>query len=105
MSNLFKIDLSSYLLGIDGEPVKDSNTGEFLILADVAANTIVEQAAGEPVKLFDLAMRLFKDKYLEVDESDADMVKRQIMQNSSRPILLKAQIIKIIDAALREKSE
>lgn len=97
------IDLSSPITALDGTVAKEN--GEEITYAKLISNVLVMGNSTEPVKLFDIATRLMKEGKVDLDETDANLIRSQVINNTTMTTLVKAPVIKIIDAALRETTE
>lgn len=97
------IDLSAKITALDGTIAKED--GREISYAQLISNILVMGNSTEPVKLFDIATRLFKDEKIELDETDMNLLRAQVINNNQITTLAKAPVIKVIDAALREENK
>lgn len=85
-----KLDFNFNLRGLDGQEFKE-NAGQ--LLSTVLANL----NKGNSTKLFDWALKLYNKQPLEIDDTDADVLKELIESTEHLTILSKAQMIKVIE--------
>lgn len=62
-------------------------------IAPVVAD-IVAWSKEQPVKMFDMACRIFKDKKVELDAADTELLKKTI-ENSGQNAMVLGQILKL----------
>jgi len=85
-----KIDLDHDIKNLNGEILKDSN------MAVIAANYMVARPDGNAIKILEIAQKLNKDKKIEVDTSDYNLIKEIFEKEGSMNILARGQILKQI---------
>jgi hypothetical protein len=88
-----KIDLNFDLLGLDGVPVLDHQTGKTINAGKLIANSLVQQSKGDALKFWDWAIALNKGEVLDLDTSDQETFKNFVKDNEGLPIITKAQIL------------
>jgi hypothetical protein len=82
-----KLDLNFELKNLEGQPIEGANVGKLL------ANTLVTETKGDALKYWDWATKLNNGKVLDIDLSDAEVLKNFIKQHEGFTVLLKAQIL------------
>ena len=93
MEKMYKVNLNSKLLGLDGNII----SGDDATLGMIVSQSIAMDTAEDPIKMFDIATKLYKKKVLELDESDFNMLKDYIKAVEMKT-LPKAQILKVFNA-------
>lgn len=90
-----KINFNSPVIGLDGAALNDAN-GEVL-LGKILAPVIAGQNKGDSLKLLSWAMTIYKNDVLALDKSDINVLKELINTDSQMTILVKAQLLEILD--------
>ena len=94
----YKIDLSQPIKNLAGDEIEGQGT-----YAQLIANVLAGQKENA-IKLFDLATQFYKNGFVEVDETDAKLVRGIVeKEDNNLTVLAKAPILRVIDAALAEK--
>jgi hypothetical protein len=84
-----KLDFNFNLIDLDGNQIENANAGKLL------ANTLVQQAKGDAVKLWELALNLNKNEPIDLDSSDQEMVKNFIKESDSLAVIAKGQLLQV----------
>lgn len=84
-----KLDFNFNLLDLDGNEISNANAGKLL------ANTLVQQAKGDAVKLWEIALKLHKGEVIDLDTSDQELLKNFIKDSEQLAILAKGQLLYI----------
>lgn len=93
-----KIDYNKQVKGLDGTDLQgDQNT-----MAKILANLLAYSSSGPMVKFMDWARDLYRGKTLEIDRTDADVLKA-FVEGSNLPNLTKEQMVNVILEAAVEK--
>jgi hypothetical protein len=82
-----KLDLNFELKNLEGQPIENANVGKLI------ANTLISETKGDALKYFDWANKLYAGKTLDIDLSDAEVLKNFIKNHEGFTVLLKAQIL------------
>jgi len=90
-----KINFNSPVIGLDGLSLNDAN-GE-VMLGKILAPVIAGQNKGDSLKLLNWAMAIYKNDDLALDKSDINVLKELIDTDSQMTILVKAQLLEILD--------
>jgi hypothetical protein len=90
-----KINFNSPIIGLDGIALTDAN-GE-VPLSKIFAPVIAGQNKGDSFKLLSWAMEIFKGEDLALDKSDISVLKEIINSDSQMTILVKAQLLEILN--------
>ena len=90
-----KINFNQPLAGLDGNSLTDIN-GE-VTLGKVFAPIIAGQNKGDALKLLSWAMTMYKSENLCLDKSDIVVLKELINSNEQMTILVKAQLLELLD--------
>ena len=88
-----KLDLNKSVIDLAGKELPNSNMGKLL------ASMLVNGTKGDPMKLFHWAQKLYAGELLELDPTDAEVLKTIIRENDQITILSKAQML----ACFKEK--
>lgn len=94
------IDLSDKVTGLDGKPIIEM--GNEVSFAKVIANILIGPKLANPVKMYDLAVKLYAEEKIDLDEADAVLIRDIISNSENFSPLVKAPAIKKIDAAIRD---
>jgi hypothetical protein len=79
-------------IGLDGEPIKDTITGEVINLSKALANNLANSISSPDVlKFYDWSKSLFRDGKLTVDRSDFQKLKTFIETVQGISVLIRAQ--------------
>lgn len=99
---MIAINLNVPLKNLDNQPIKDAD-GKELIMGKALSDVLMASSSGPAVKYYDWAMQLWNGKEINVDETDAKLI-RQLIDTSDRITNLgKAQMLKIIDVAIASR--
>jgi hypothetical protein len=82
-----KINMNVSILGLDGQELPESNIGKLI------AQVLVQSSKGDAMKLWFWAQKLFAGEELELDPSDAEILKTFVKDSDSLTILAKAQAL------------
>lgn len=82
-----KLNLNINLQSLDGTEIPESNAGKLV------GNLLAQDNKGDALKKFAMAQKLYKGEELDIDASDALMLKSFIEQSESMTVLAKAQIL------------
>jgi hypothetical protein len=82
-----KLDFNFELKSLDGQVIENANAGKLI------ANSLVSETKGDALKYWDWANKLYTGKSLDIDLSDAEVLKNFIKQHEGFTVLLKAQIL------------
>lgn len=86
-----KLDFSGCFKNLDGtDMVQD---GEFIMLKKVLGNVLGNAINGDPVKLYDWALKLYKTGELDIDRSDWATLKKFVIDTEKLANILKAQLL------------
>lgn len=100
---MINLDFSPFATTLDGQNLKQD--GVEFSYSVVIANALLMKSGGNPIKLYDLASKIYKDGKIEIDESDCALIRETIDQTQGVNNLIKGPILKIIDNALRSASD
>lgn len=81
-----KLNLDFQLIDLAGKPIEGFSVKESV------ANTIVSGNTGSPIRMYEYALKLFKDGEIDISDEDLPVVKRAI-ESSKLSDLVKAQIL------------
>lgn len=84
-----KFDFNKDLLGLNGEPIKNSNMGKIL------AQALSESTRGDALKFWHIATKLYTGEAIELDPSDEKTIKDFISTNEQLPVITKAQMLMV----------
>lgn len=90
---LIKLDLHVPLVGLDNNPVPDTDLGKALAIQ------LVAPAAGDILRHFDWAQALYKGEAIEVSGSDFEYLRRFVETIQTLSILAKKRILDAMDEA------
>lgn len=94
-----KYDFSGNFKMLDGSDMLASDDGKPLNMGKWLANQLVSVTKGEPIRHFDMALKLHKTGKLDLERADQMILKAFIngdaLENVS--ILVKAQLIEILE--------
>lgn len=82
-----KINMNLPIFGLDGKEIPESNIGKLI------AQVLGQSSKGDAVKLWFWAQKLYAGEELELDPSDAELLKQFVKENDSITILAKAQAL------------
>lgn len=88
-----KLNFNKSLQNLDNSEVENSNMGKLL------ANVLSQSNSGEPVKCWEMALKLFKGEELEVDTTDREMLESVIKSSQGLTNAGKAQLLLVIKNA------
>lgn len=90
-----KIDFSGDILDVSGAKLGD--------MSETLAVTLQQSNKGNPVKVWGWAMKIYKDKFITVDDADLDFLKNFIEESANLFNVSKAQILERISNATEVK--
>lgn len=79
------------LVDLDGKEIPESNIGK------VIARDLVQNAKGDPLKIWHIAGKLHSGDDLDLDKSDIQMLKDLIKESPNLTILCKAQALECFE--------
>lgn len=85
-----KLNFNKALQDLDGSEVKNSNMGKVL------ANVLSQSSTGEPVKCWEMALKLFRGEEIEVDTTDKELLENMISSSKTLTNMGKAQLLLVI---------
>ena len=88
-----KLNFNKSLQNLDGSEVEQSNMGKLL------ANVLSQANTGEPVKCWEMALKLFDGQELEVDTTDKEMLEGVIKASQNLSNAGKAQLLLVFKNA------
>lgn len=88
-----KLNFNKSLQNLDGSEIEQSNMGKYL------ANVLAQANTGEPVKCWEMALKLFTGQELEVDTTDKEMLESTIKASQGLTNAGKAQLLLVIKNA------
>lgn len=88
-----KLNFNKLLQNLDGSEVENSNMGKLL------ANVLSQANTGEPVKCWEMSLKLFKGDELEVDTTDKEMLEGVIKASQNLSNAGKAQLLLVFKNA------
>jgi len=88
-----KLNFNKSLQNLDGSEVENSNMGKLL------ANVLSQANTGEPVKCWEMSLKLFKGDELEVDTTDKEMLEGVIKASQNLSNAGKAQLLLVFKNA------
>lgn len=88
------LDFSKQLVGLDGNPVKDSNDNG-ITLGHLLSGQLAQSNKGDALKLFTWAQKLYAGEQLDLDPSDESTLKEFIKNNEQLTVLAKAQLLSV----------
>lgn len=89
-----KLNFNKSLLNLDGSEVENSNMGKLL------ANVLSQSNTGEPVKCWEMALKLFKGEELDLDTLDKEMLENTIKSSQGLSNAGKAQLLLVIKTSV-----
>ena len=90
-----KYNFNIPVLALDGSHLVDGV--KELTLGAILAPVIAQQTKGDALKLFSWAMSIYKNEDLILDKSDQNTLKDFINSNENMTILVKAQLLEILN--------
>ena len=90
------LDFNFSLLQVDGTPITDEK-GIPLNAGRILANTLYSGADKDPVKVADLARKIYNGDALDLDKSDTSMLK-EIIKASKLFNGVKAQLLDVFES-------
>ena len=90
MSTSFIIDLNKPIVGLDGNPIEESNLGK------IVAQMLVSATKGDALKFWSWANKLYVGESLDLDPSDKEVLKNFIKDHEQLTILTKAQVLECL---------
>ncbi len=88
-----KLNFDRALQNLDGSEIKDSNMGKLL------ANLLSQSNTGEPIKCWEMALKLFRGEELDLDTPDKEMLENAITSSQGLTNAGKAQLLLVIKTA------
>jgi hypothetical protein len=88
-----KLNFNKSLQNLDNSEIENSNMGKLL------ANVLSQANTGEPVKCWEMALKLFDGQELEVDTTDREMLESTIKASQGLTNAGKAQLLLVIKNA------
>lgn len=88
-----KLNFNRSLENLDGSEVKNYNMGKTLAYVLSQSNT------GEPIKCWEMSLKLFNGETLEVDTTDKEMLENLIKASQNLNNAEKAQLLLVIKNA------
>lgn len=82
-----KINMNIAILDLEGKELPDSNIGKLV------AQMLVQTSKGDALKFFHWAQKLHAGEKLDLDPSDAELLKNFIKDHDQITILVKAQAL------------
>lgn len=82
-----KINMNMPILGLDGKELPESNIGKLV------AQILAGSSKGDALKYFHWAQKLYSGEALDLDPSDAELLKNFIKDSEQLTILAKAQAL------------
>lgn len=82
-----KINMNIAILDLEGKELPDSNIGKLV------AQMLVQTSKGDALKFFHWAQKLYAGEKLDLDPSDAELLKNFIKDHDQITILVKAQAL------------
>lgn len=98
------LDLSKPFLDLDDKPFSDGKGGD-LLMSKVVAGLIVGKGKENIIKLSDWGRDLWKKGQISIDRQDLGIIKTIVESTEEMNILMKAQVIEIIDSLKESKLE
>lgn len=81
------INLNKTLLDLDGKEIEGGNIGKLV------AQTLVSAGKGDALKFWHWANKMHNGEVLDLDPTDAEVLKNFIKENETLTILVKAQAL------------
>lgn len=101
-----KLNFKKPLNDLEGNPLSLTNEDGIKIgdqlLSKNLGNVLVNSNTDDPVKYYDWGKDLYRNGYLEVDDSDRQKLYDFIKNDKRMVNLLKGQLLKLIDLQVRE---
>jgi len=91
-----KLNFNKALTYLDGEAYKDEKN-EPLLMNKVLANNLIKLTTGDPLKLYDWAVALYKTGILDLDRADQEQLKSIIKGFTDMYIIAKAQMFEVFE--------
>lgn len=90
-----KYNFKLEILDLDGNPA--FTNGEPVFLNRVIAHQLASQSKGDPVKLFDWSMDLWKTGLIDLDRAGRTDFEKFIRDNEALTILVKGRIFEVLN--------
>lgn len=84
-----KIDFNKAVLGLDDQPIQDSNLGKLI------ANVLTSGTKGDAIKLFEWGRTIYQGRILDLDRAEQEVFKTLINESEQISILTKAQALEL----------
>lgn len=81
------INLNKLAVGLDGKEIEGAYIGK------IVAQTLISTAKGDALKFWYWANKLYQGESLDLDPTDAEVLKNFIRDNDTMTILVKAQAL------------
>lgn len=94
-----KLNFNFKIKDLDQKEIPGADANKLL------ANTLSQQNQGNSMKLYDWALRLWRGEALEIDDTDAMVLKELIDKSQVLTVMAKKPLIDIIDKGLRPKDK
>ena len=91
-----KINLKQVLVNFKNESLKNEK-GEELTIGEALSNVMILAKEGGKMKLFVLAEKFYKEKEIDLDASDLNLVKKAVQASEGYSILVTGQLEKILE--------
>ena len=93
-----KLNFNFKIKSLDGKEIPGADANKLL------ADTLAGLNKGNHMKLYDWAIRLFRGEALEIDDTDA-MVLKALVEESGLVILVKKPVLDVIEKGLKPKEK
>jgi len=81
------INFNKNLLDLDGKEIEGANIGK------VVAQSLISGGKGDALKFWHWANKMYQGEALDLDPTDAEVLKNFIKENETMTILVKAQAL------------
>ncbi len=95
-----KIDLKKKIVNLADTPITIGDTNDVLTLGIALSNILVSSKEGGKMKLYVLAQKFYKDKSIELDESDMNLVKNAVKASEAYNTLIVGQVELILSKTI-----
>jgi hypothetical protein len=85
-----KLDFNFQFKGLDGKETQGESAGKIL------SSVLAAQNKGNAIKLYDWALKLYNDKPLEIDKTDAEVLSALIENSEALTIIAKVPLMEYI---------
>jgi hypothetical protein len=91
-----KIDLNCDFKDLSGKIVKVNNLDNMAkFIAEILGNA---SSPMQSIKYYSLATKLYNDSFIEIDESDFQLIYKTVQENKVLPAMWSAQILMRLDS-------